>query len=106
AGSGDELGNVGLVAAAERALEARVALELVPPAPALLDRGLACDRIDDLMHALVAQPQRVGDLAHRTAGGVQRADRMLIGDLRAIGFELQLDELVADRSSFAQKLLV
>jgi hypothetical protein len=47
---------------------------------------------DDLVHALVAEVEFLGDLTHRAAGRVQSADRVVVVELRAIGVVLKLEQ--------------
>jgi hypothetical protein len=47
--------------------------------------------LDDLVHALVAEVELLGDLTHRSSGGVQPADGVVVVELRAIGVVLQLE---------------
>ncbi len=51
--------------------------------------------IDDLMDTLVAHPQRFSDVAHRRAGGVQAADRLMELRPPALHLVLKLIEMVA-----------
>ena len=59
--------------------------------------------LDDLMHALVAQAEILGDLAQGAAGRVQAPDGVVVvgpGGLEAV---LKLEEAVASRAGFRQK---
>ncbi len=62
------------------------------PAHARLDRFVA---LDDLVHALVAEVECLGDLTHGAAGRVQPPDRVVVVELRAIGLVLKLEEATA-----------
>jgi hypothetical protein len=46
---------------------------------------------DDLVHALVAEVEFLGDLTHGPSGRVQPADRVVVVELRAICVVLELE---------------
>jgi hypothetical protein len=52
--------------------------------------------LDDLVHALVAEVECLGDLTHRAAGRVQPPDRVVVVELGAIGVVLELEQAGAE----------
>jgi hypothetical protein len=48
--------------------------------------------VDDLMHALVAQPEVIGNLAKRTAGGMEATETAVKLHARQIGLMLELEQ--------------
>jgi hypothetical protein len=56
------------------------------------------------MDALVAQPERVRNLAHRSSRSMKAPDRVLIGDLSLLRVMLQADKTIPRLPSLAQQL--
>jgi hypothetical protein len=96
-GAGDQPADIDVLAPAERA---------DGPGGGVLQRALTRGRVDDLVHALVAEPERVGDLPQRGARRMQTPDRVLIADLRSVGLVLGRDEVLAGPRRLLQQRLV
>jgi hypothetical protein len=62
--------------------------------------------LDDLVDALVAEIECLGDLTHRSAGGVKPTYRMVIVDPRAVGFVLEVQEAGTEVARLRQRFLV
>src|SRR5439155_9881542 len=82
--------------AAERLGRSRIAA--LPTADEPSEKRLGTSRrrgvagVDDLVDALVAEPQAFGDLPHAGAAGVQTADREVVVRTRAFEFVLVLEQ--------------
>src|SRR3954454_8477325 len=91
-------------AAAVAAARADVALVAAPsvraaPTPAALrprGRRLAVVRTHDLVDALMAEQERVGDLPHVPAAGVQEADRVVVVGAQVLELALTGEQLLAE----------
>lgn len=77
-GAGDELSDLLLLLAAERAFQhrARLGIALARADDAAPGPGAPCS-LDDLVDPLVAEAERIGDLAQRAAGELQPAHRVV-----------------------------
>jgi hypothetical protein len=62
--------------------------------------------LDDLMHALVAEIQDLGDLPHRAAGRVQPPDRVVVVQLGPIGLVLEVEQPRAKLAGFCEYVFV
>jgi hypothetical protein len=69
------------------------------PAHTSIDRLVT---LDDLVHALMAQVERLGDLPHRPAGRVQAANPVVVVQLRPVGLVLELEEARAELASLGE----
>ena len=58
------------------------------------------------MDALIAEPERVADLAKRRAVRVKPADRVLVVDARELGVVLQLEQAISGRARITQETTV
>jgi hypothetical protein len=85
-----------------------------PPPQKPLEECLAClgrnlfarARVDDLMDALMAEPEAVGDLAKRSAGDVEPPDRVVVLGTRPLDLVLKIHEAIAGLDRRAENLCV
>jgi hypothetical protein len=77
----------------------------VHPRPAHA-RGDGLVALDDLVHPLMAEVERLCDLAHRAAGGVQAADRMVVVELCPIRLVLELEQSGPELACLGERWLV
>ena len=87
--------------ARERRAERTVAAVSEPACPRVLG-----PRVHDLVDALVREAELLGDLAHRSALRMQAADHVLVVHARDVDLVLQVEQPLADRLGFAQKLVI
>ena len=74
--------------------------------PASFRPSTGCDRVDDLVDALVGEAEPVSDLAHRPAAGVKPPHRVAEVRLGALRLVLKLEQPVARRPCLNEDLFV